>query len=103
MRKAAYRGVDIANYVGLAAPKATPAAILKALEKATLAATKSPELAATFKRSFSVVIGTTTAEYEAFIAKERKSQSELIRAMDFKIVGIDARCLRAHQVVSAPA
>ena len=79
-------GVDIANYVGLAAPKGTPAAILKALEKATLAATKSPELAATFERSFSSVIGTTTAEYEAFIAKERKSQSELIRAMDFKIV-----------------
>jgi tripartite-type tricarboxylate transporter receptor subunit TctC len=79
-------GVDIANYVGLAAPKATPAPILQALEKATLAATKSPDLAATFQRNFSAVIGTTTAEYEAFIAKERKSQSELIRAMDFKIV-----------------
>jgi len=79
-------GVDIANYVGLAAPRGTPAAILKKLEQATLAATKSAELAATFKRSFSAVIGTTTTEYEAFIAKERKSQSELIRAMDFKIV-----------------
>ena len=79
-------GVDIANYVGLAAPKGTPAAIVKKLEQATLAATKSVELAATFQRSFSAVIGSTTAEYEAFIAKERKSQSELIRAMDFKIV-----------------
>lgn len=79
-------GVDIANYVGLAAPKGTPAAILKKLEQATLAAVKSPELAAIFKRSFSAVIGTTITEYEAFIAKERKSQSELIRAMDFKIV-----------------
>jgi tripartite-type tricarboxylate transporter receptor subunit TctC len=79
-------GVDIANYVGLAAPKGTPAAILRRLEQATLAATKSPELAAIFQRSFSAVIGSTTAEYEDFIAKERKSQSELIRAMDFKIV-----------------
>jgi tripartite-type tricarboxylate transporter receptor subunit TctC len=79
-------GVDIANYVGLAAPKGTPAAIVKKLEQATLAAAKSPELAATFERSFSWVIGSTTAEYEDFIAKERKSQSELIRAMNFKIV-----------------
>jgi tripartite-type tricarboxylate transporter receptor subunit TctC len=78
-------GVDIANYVGLAAPKGTPAAVLKRLEQATLVAVKSPDLHATFKRSFSAVIGTTMAEYEAFIEKERKSQSELIRAMDFKI------------------
>jgi len=80
-------GVDIANYVGLAAPKGTPGAILKKLEQASLAAAKSPEMAAIFKRSFSAVIGTTKAEYEAFIAKERKNQSELIRAMNFKIAG----------------
>jgi tripartite-type tricarboxylate transporter receptor subunit TctC len=79
-------GVDIANYVGLAAPKATPAAILKKLEQATLAAVKSPELEASFRRSFSSVIGSTIAEYEAFIAKERKTQSELIEAMQFKII-----------------
>jgi tripartite-type tricarboxylate transporter receptor subunit TctC len=79
-------GVDIANYVGLAAPKGTPDAILKRLEQAALTAAKSPEMAAIFKRSFSSVIGTTKAEYEAFIAKERKSQSELIRAMNFKII-----------------
>lgn len=79
-------GVDIANYVGLAAPKGTPLAIIKKLEEATLLAVKSPEMAATFQRSFSSVIGTTTAEFVAFIEKERKSQSELIRAMNFKIV-----------------
>lgn len=79
-------GVDIANYVGLAAPKGTPNAIVKKLEEATLAASKSAEMAAIFKRSFSLVIGSSTADYEAFIAKERKSQSELIRAMNFKIV-----------------
>jgi hypothetical protein len=62
--------------VGLAAPKATPAAILKGLEQATLAAVKRPELEATFKRSFSSVIGPTIGEYEAFIAK----------AMQFKII-----------------
>ena len=79
-------GVDIANYVGLAAPKGTPPDIIKKLEQAAFAAVKSPEMEAIFKGSFSSVIGSTTAEYESFIAKERRTQSELIRAMDFKIV-----------------
>lgn len=43
-------------------------------------------MAATFERSFSSVIGSTTAEYVSFVEKERKSQSELSRAMDFKIM-----------------
>lgn len=77
-------GVDIANYVGLAAPAKTPVAILEKLEQATLTAAKSPELQAAFARSFSSVIGSTTAEYLAFIAKERIQQGELIRATSFK-------------------
>jgi tripartite-type tricarboxylate transporter receptor subunit TctC len=78
-------GVDIANYVGLAAPKRTSPAILKKLEQATLAATKAPELHERFKRSYSSVIGTTTDEYLAFMEKERARQLELIRATGFKI------------------
>jgi tripartite-type tricarboxylate transporter receptor subunit TctC len=78
-------GVDIANYVGLAAPKNTPLAILKKLEEATLVATKAPELHEAFRRSYSSVIGSTTAEYLAFIDKERERQLELIRATGFKI------------------
>jgi tripartite-type tricarboxylate transporter receptor subunit TctC len=78
-------GVDIANYVGLAAPKRTPAAILNKLEAATLAATKSPELHAAFRRAFSSVIGSTASEYKAFIEKERLRQLDLIRATNFTI------------------
>ena len=78
-------GVDIANYVGLAAPAATPVPILQRLEQATVTAAKSAELQAAFARSFSTAIGSTTAEYKAFIAKERVQQSELIRATSFKI------------------
>ena len=65
--------------------QSTPGAILARLEQATLAAVKSPTLQATFERSFSVVIGSTTSEYKAFIDKERASQVALIRAMNFKI------------------
>jgi tripartite-type tricarboxylate transporter receptor subunit TctC len=77
-------GVDIANYVGLAAPANTPAAILQRLEQAILTAAKSPELQAAFARSFSSVIGSTMVEYKAFIAKERIQQGDLIRATSFK-------------------
>jgi tripartite-type tricarboxylate transporter receptor subunit TctC len=78
-------GVDIANYVGLAAPAKTPTAILEKLEQAALIAAKSTELQAAFARSFSSVIGSTTAEYRTFIANERTRQGELIRATSFKI------------------
>lgn len=84
--EAGITGVDIANYVGLAAPKATPAAVLEKLEAATIAASKSPELEAGFKRSFSSVIGTTAAGYRKFIADERARQTELIHATNFKVV-----------------
>jgi tripartite-type tricarboxylate transporter receptor subunit TctC len=78
-------GVDIANYVGLAAPKTTPTTVLQKLEAATLAACKSPTLEATFKHSVSSVIGSTAAEYKAFIDRERAQHRELIHATNFKI------------------
>lgn len=83
--EAGITGVDIANYVGLAAPKNTPQPILDKLETATLAASKSAELETIFKRSFSSVIGTSAADYKAFIEQERGQQLELIRATNFKI------------------
>jgi tripartite-type tricarboxylate transporter receptor subunit TctC len=83
--EAGISGVDIANYVGLAAPQKTPAAVLDKLEAATLAATKNPELRAIFERSFSTVVGTTTAEYRAFIKEERARQLDLIHATNFTI------------------
>jgi tripartite-type tricarboxylate transporter receptor subunit TctC len=78
-------GVDIANYVGLAAPKSTPTTVLQKLEAATLAACKSPTLEATFKRSFLSVIGSSAADYKAFIDRERAQHLELIHATNFKI------------------
>ena len=78
-------GVDISNYVGLAAPAGTPAAIVKRLEEAAVAAGKSPDIQATFARGFTAVIASTTAEYMDFIAKERAQQAELIRATGYKI------------------
>jgi tripartite-type tricarboxylate transporter receptor subunit TctC len=83
--EAGIRGVDIANYVGLAAPKGTPRFIIEQLEAATLKAAKSPDLQATFKRNFSSMIGTTTEGYRTFIGQERARQLELIRATEFKI------------------
>lgn len=83
--EAGISGVDIANYVGLAAPKNTPNEVLSVLEAACLAAAKSTEMAAAFKKSFSTVIGTSTKQYVEFIAMERARQSDLIRDTGFKI------------------
>lgn len=83
--EAGIAGVDIANYVGLAAPKKTPPEVLRILEDACLKAAKSPEMAAAFKKSFSIVIGTSTKEYIDFIAAERSRQTELIRETGYKI------------------
>jgi tripartite-type tricarboxylate transporter receptor subunit TctC len=77
-------GVDIASYVGLAAPKNTPAPVLQRLEQATRAAAKAPDLREAFQRNFFSVIGSTGAEYKAFIDDERARQVKLIRAINFK-------------------
>lgn len=79
-------GVDIANYVGLAAPKGTPQDVLKILEAACVEAAKSPDMASAFGKSYSSVIGTSTKEYLEFIAAERVRQGALIRETGFKIV-----------------
>src|SRR5262249_44503095 len=78
-------GVDIANYVGLAGPKSIPAAVLQKLEAATLAACKSRDLEATFRRNLASVIGSTAAEYRAFIEQERAQQLQLTGATKFSI------------------
>jgi tripartite-type tricarboxylate transporter receptor subunit TctC len=78
-------GVDIANYVGLAAPKKTSIADLQKLEAAAVAACKSPELEVTLKRNFSSVICASAAQYKTFIERERAQQLELIRATNFNI------------------
>ena len=83
--EAGITGVDIANYVGLAAPKNTPPETLRVLEAACLEASKSTEMAVAFKKSFSTVIGSSTKEFVDFIDAERVRQTELIRETGFKI------------------
>lgn len=84
-REAGWGDVDIANYVGFAAPKATPPAVLTRLEAAAMAAARSPRVAETFRRAGSEVIGTSAADYARFIAEERTKQVELIRATGFRV------------------
>jgi tripartite-type tricarboxylate transporter receptor subunit TctC len=77
--------IDIANYVGLAAPAQTPAEIRAKLEAAAQASARLPEVKAAFERSASVPIGTSAAEYRDFIARERQRQTEIIRTTGFRI------------------
>ncbi|MCX7684984.1 MAG: tripartite tricarboxylate transporter substrate binding protein [Acetobacteraceae bacterium] len=84
-REAGWGDVDIANYVGFAAPRATPPAVLARLEAAAVAAARSPRVGETFRRAGSEVIGSSAAEYARFIAEERAKQVELIRASGFRV------------------
>ena len=83
--EAGWGDVDIANYVGLAAPKATPAAVLARLEAAAVAAARQARVATAFRNAGSEVIGSTAAEYARFIADERGRQVSLIAATGFKV------------------
>jgi tripartite-type tricarboxylate transporter receptor subunit TctC len=84
-REAGWGDVDIANYVGFAAPRATPSAVLARLEAAAMAAARAARVAETFRRAGSEVIGSSAADYARFIAEERAKQIELIRATGFRV------------------
>lgn len=83
--EAGWGEVDIANYVGLAAPKAPPAPVIARLEDAAVAAVRQPHVVQAFRNAGSEVIGSSAAEYARFIAAERTRQVELIRATGFKV------------------
>jgi tripartite-type tricarboxylate transporter receptor subunit TctC len=85
LAEAGIADLDIANYVGLAAPRQTPPAVRAALEAAAVAAARAPDVVQAFGRSFSVPIGSSAAEYVAFIAREQARQGEIIRATGFRI------------------
>lgn len=85
--EAGWGDVDIANYVGLAAPKATPRPVVARLEAAAVAAVRQPRVMQAFSNAGSEVIGSSAAEYAAFIASERQRQVALIRATNFRIEG----------------
>jgi tripartite-type tricarboxylate transporter receptor subunit TctC len=79
-----YPGVISDNWYGLVAPARTPAAVLKRVHAAAIAALKSPELLEQFAKVSGIAAPSTPAEYAAFLGEEQARWGRIITAIGFK-------------------
>jgi tripartite-type tricarboxylate transporter receptor subunit TctC len=79
-----YPGVISDNWYGLVAPAKTPAAVLKRVHAAAIAALKSPELLEQFAKVSGIAAPSTPEEYAAFLGEEQKRWGGIIKAIGFK-------------------
>ena len=79
-----YPGVISDNWYGLVAPAKTPAAVLKRVHAAAIAALKSPELLEQFAKVSGIAAPSTPEEYAKFLGEEQKRWGGIIKAIGFK-------------------
>jgi tripartite-type tricarboxylate transporter receptor subunit TctC len=79
-----YPGVISDNWYGLVAPAKTPAAVLKRVHGAAIAALKSPELLEQFAKVSGIAAPSTPGEYAVFLGEEQKRWGGIIKAIGFK-------------------
>ena len=73
-----YPGFETSQWYGLMAPAKTPEAIVKRLADAAAKAAKSPAVIERFAADNAVAVGSTPAEYTAFIRKEQARWKEVV-------------------------
>jgi len=79
-----YPNVISDNWYGLVAPAKTPAAVLKRVHDASVAALKTPELLEQFAKVSGVAAPSTPQEYAKFLGEEQKRWGTIIKAIGFK-------------------
>ncbi len=79
-----YPNVISDNWYGLVAPAKTPAAVLKRVHDAAVAALKSPELLEQFAKVSGIAAPSTPDEYKKFLGEEQKRWGTIIKAIGFK-------------------
>jgi tripartite-type tricarboxylate transporter receptor subunit TctC len=79
-----YPNVISDNWYGLVAPAKTPAAVLKRVHDASIAALKSPELLDQFAKVSGIAAPSTPQEYASFLGEEQKRWGGIIKAIGFK-------------------
>jgi tripartite-type tricarboxylate transporter receptor subunit TctC len=79
-----YPNVISDNWYGLVAPAKTPAAVLRRVHDASIAALKSPELLEQFAKVSGIAAPSTPDEYKAFLGEEQKRWGGIIKAIGFK-------------------
>jgi tripartite-type tricarboxylate transporter receptor subunit TctC len=79
-----YPGFETSQWYGLNAPAKTPEAIIQRLSMEAAKAAKSPSVLARFAADDAEAVGSTPAEYAAFIKKEQERWSKVVRAAHIK-------------------
>jgi tripartite-type tricarboxylate transporter receptor subunit TctC len=75
-----YPGFETSQWYGLNAPAKTPEAIIRRLSAEAAKAAKSPAVLERFAADDAEGIGSTPAEYAAFVKKEQERWSKVVRA-----------------------
>ena len=77
--EAGVKGVVVVNWYGLVAPKATPKPVIDRLAEEVIKAARSPEMAKRLVAEGSEAVGTTPAEFAAFIRAEHAMWAKVIK------------------------
>jgi tripartite-type tricarboxylate transporter receptor subunit TctC len=75
-----YPGFETSQWYGLNAPAKTPEAIIRRLSAEAARAAKSPQVLERFAADDAEGVGSTPAEYAAFVKKEQERWSKVVRA-----------------------
>ena len=79
-----FPGFETTQWYGLMAPAKTPEAIVKRLGEEAAKAAKTPTVAERFAADDAIAVGSTPAEFAAFIRDEQKRWSEVVRKAKIK-------------------
>jgi tripartite-type tricarboxylate transporter receptor subunit TctC len=83
-REIGLAGFETAQWYGALVPAATPPTVVEQLSKAMAAALADPEVAARFRAEGSLPVGSTPAEFKAFIAVEAARWGVVVKAAGIK-------------------
>lgn len=84
LAEAGIKGMEMSNWLGVIAPKATPPAIIAKLNAALNRALREPDLAEKITGPGNVIGGGTPEAFAAFIAGESRRWAKLIKEHDIK-------------------
>ena len=79
-----YQGFETSQWYGLVAPAKTPEPIIKRLHAEAAKATKSKGVAERFEADNAIAIGSSPAEFAAFIKKEQARWSDVVKKANIK-------------------
>ena len=79
------KGYQAEAFQGMIAPTGVPRAIIEKLGREVAAIVKSPEIGKTFEASGAVAVGSTPAEFSAFLKTETAKWGTVIREAGIKL------------------